>query len=77
LAAPLRLGRGAESLEDEYRWPENRLLTKTVLDFQGKFQRNEVGLTIEVMDFLKNWLGKHILVVDKRYGPFFNDKGMR
>jgi len=39
--------------------------------------KNEVGLTIEVMDFLKGWLGKHILGSDKRYGPFLNAQGMR
>jgi len=52
-------------------------LTKTVLDFQAKFQKNEVGLTIEVMDFLKGWLGKHILGTDKRYTEFLNSKGVR
>jgi hemerythrin len=55
---------------------EHEHLTKTVLEFQGKFQRNEVGLTIEVMDFLKDWLGKHILGSDKRYGPFLNAQGV-
>lgn len=55
---------------------EHDQLTKTVLEFQSKFQKNEVGLTIEVMDFLKNWLGKHILGSDKKYGPFLNAKGL-
>jgi hemerythrin-like metal-binding protein len=73
-----------ETFMESHQYPEftshkseHDRLTKTVLDFQAKFQRNEVGLTIEVMDFLKNWLGKHILGVDKRYAPFFNAKGMR
>jgi hemerythrin len=56
---------------------EHQYLTSTVLDFQGRFQRNEVGLTIEVMDFLKSWLGKHILGSDKRYTPFLNAHGVR
>ena len=55
---------------------EHDQLTKTVQDFQSKFQKNEVGLTIEVMDFLKNWLSKHILGSDKRYGPFLNGHGV-
>jgi hemerythrin len=29
------------------------------------------------MDFLKDWLCKHILESDKRYGPFLNAKGVR
>ena len=56
---------------------EHDHLTQTVLDFQGKFQRNEIGLTIEVMDFLKDWLAKHILGADKAYGPFLHAQGLR
>ena len=73
-----------ENLMQSHRYPDYQLhkaehdeLTKTVLEFQWKFQRNEVGLTIEVMDFLKGWLGKHILGSDKKYTPFLNAQGVR
>ena len=56
---------------------EHDRLTKTVLDFQSKFQKNQVGLTLEVMEFLKDWLGKHIMGTDKRYTPFMHSKGVR
>ena len=56
---------------------EHDRLTKTVMDFQAKFSKNEVGLTMEVMDFLRDWLMKHIMGVDKKYGPFLNAKGVR
>ena len=72
-----------ENLMHSHQYPElephaaeHDRLTKTVLDFQAKFQRNEVGLTIEVMDFLKDWLSKHILGADKQYGPFLNARGV-
>ena len=55
---------------------EHDRFTKKVLDFQAKFQRNEIGLSIEVMDFLKTWLTHHILDSDKRYSPFLNDHGV-
>ena len=55
---------------------EHDRLSGTVLDFQRKFQANEIGLTIEVMSFLKDWLTKHILGSDKRYSPFLNSKGV-
>ncbi len=55
---------------------EHDHLTKTVLEFQGKFQSNEIGLTVEVMGFLKDWLGNHILRSDKSYGPFLNAHGV-
>lgn len=56
---------------------EHDAFTKKALDFQSKFQTNEIGLTIEVMDFLKDWLIQHIMGVDKRYAPFLNSKGVR
>jgi len=56
---------------------EHEHLTATVLDFQRRFLSNEVGLTIGVMDFLKDWLRNHILGSDKRYSPFLNAKGVR
>jgi len=55
---------------------EHEHLTGTVVDFQRRFQSNEVGLTIEVMEFLKNWLCNHILGSDKKYSPFLNAKGV-
>jgi hemerythrin len=56
--------------------PEHDRLTAQVLDFQRKFQSNEIALTIEVMEFLKDWLSKHILGSDKKYGPFLNAQGV-
>jgi len=55
---------------------EHDRLTKTVREFQDKFQRNEVGLTIDIMEFLKNWLSKQILGSDQRYAPFLNAQGV-
>lgn len=55
---------------------EHQRFTTTILDFQGKFERNELGLTIELMEFLKDWLVKHILSVDKEYVPFLHAKGV-
>jgi len=56
---------------------EHERFTQTIVDFQGRFQRNEVAITVDVMDFLKDWLGKHILGTDKQYTPFLNSKGVR
>ena len=55
---------------------EHDQLTGTVLEYRRKFLSNEIGLTVEVMDFLKDWLRKHILGSDKKYGPFLNAKGV-
>jgi len=55
---------------------EHDQLTSTLKEYQGKFVANEIGLTIEMMDFLKDWLTKHILGCDKKYGPFLNAEGV-
>jgi hemerythrin len=73
-----------ENFMESHRYPaysahkaEHDRLAKTVVDFQSKFQEGEVGMTIEVMNFLKDWLGKHIMGTDKRYTPFMHSKGVR
>lgn len=48
-----------------------------VLDFQQKYNRGSLALTFEVMDFLENWLVTHIQGTDRKYGPFFNMKGLK
>ena len=55
---------------------EHDHLTEKVMDLQRGFRSNEVGLTIEVMEFLKDWLRDHILGYDKKYSPFLNAKGV-
>lgn len=53
-------------------------LAKQVLDVQKKYQSGQTAtLSMEVMNFLKNWLVKHIQGTDKKYGPFLNTKGVK
>lgn len=56
---------------------EHKKFVAKVLDFQKSFNAGSLLLSLDVMNFLKNWLSTHILVNDKRYGPFFNEKGLR
>jgi hemerythrin len=51
-------------------------LVKQVLDLQKKFQGGTEILTLPVMTFLKNWLVNHIQGEDKKYGQYFNTKGI-
>jgi hemerythrin len=46
------------------------ILTQKVLDIQSRFQTGQVVVTIEVMNFLKDWLTQHILEMDKLYIPY-------
>lgn len=49
---------------------------KEVAAFKKEFDAGQIGLTIKVMNFLSDWLTGHIKGEDKKYGPFFNEKGL-
>jgi len=51
-------------------------LTKQVVDLQKKLQEGKVLVTVQVMNFLRDWLSNHIQNTDKKYGPFFIGKGI-
>ncbi len=56
---------------------EHELLTYAVLEFHQKLMSKEIGLSIDVMDFLKDWLGQHILNVDMQYAPYLKEQGIK
>lgn len=51
-------------------------LVKKVLDLQKNFQEGKSLVTVEVMNFLKDWLTNHIQNTDKKYAPFLTSKGV-
>jgi hemerythrin len=55
---------------------EHEKLVKQVLELQQKAQAGNSILTMSVMNFLKDWLAKHIQGEDKKYGVYFNGKGI-
>jgi len=50
-------------------------LRKRVADSVAKYETGKVT-TVEIMNFLKDWLIRHIQGSDKKYGPFLNSKGV-
>lgn len=57
---------------------EHEKLTKQVKDVQASYKSGAAStLSLEVMNFLKNWLITHIQGSDKKYGPHLNAKGIR
>lgn len=57
---------------------EHDALAKQVLDVQAKYRSGATAaLSMEVMNFLKNWLVKHIMGIDKKYTPYFNQRGVK
>jgi hemerythrin len=45
--------------------------------FKEQFESGKLGLSIEVMTFLSDWLKNHIMGVDKKYSAFLNEKGVK
>ncbi len=56
---------------------EHETFSRKVDDFAKKFQKGQLGLSIELMDFLSDWLGKHIQGSDKKYSSCFNTNGLK
>jgi len=48
-----------------------------VYDFKEEYGAGKLTLTLDVMNFLKDWLKNHIKGEDKKYGPFLNEKGLK
>lgn len=56
---------------------EHDALTQQVLEVQKKYQSGATStLSLEVMNFLKDWLINDIQGSDKKYGPYLNSKGI-
>ena len=55
---------------------EHKKLLDEVSKLKTQFEEKKLGLSMTVMNFLSDWLKKHIKVSDKSYGPFFNQNGL-
>lgn len=72
-----------EDLFAKHRYPErdahmkiHKKLVAQVVDFQKQFESGEADVSLELMDFLKDWLIKHIKGTDKKYSSFLLSKGV-
>lgn len=54
----------------------SRITTK-VSDLYGQYRNGAISNPIQISNFLKDWLAKHIMETDRQYGPFLNSKGLR
>jgi hemerythrin len=48
-----------------------------VTEFRDNLLKNKIGLSMDLMQFLSEWLKKHILVIDMKYVPFFKEHGIK
>jgi len=72
-----------EDLFDKYGYAEkgahkeiHKKLVAQVVDFQTQFDSGETDISLELMEFLKDWLIKHIKGTDKKYSSFLLSKGV-
>jgi len=56
---------------------EHAAFVQKVSGFKDGFEKGKLTLTMDVMNFLSDWLKNHINGTDKKYSQFFNDKGLR
>jgi len=56
---------------------EHRQFAKKALDLQRDFTAGKTMITLEVMNFLKDWVSKHIQGTDKKYSAAFIAKGIK
>lgn len=55
---------------------EHDALTKQVLDLQRQYLQGQAVLTMDVMNFLRDWLNDHIMGSDQKYAPYLRSKGV-
>lgn len=75
--------RNEETLFQEYGYPEfeqhrkeHEDFKKDVIEFKARLTAGEAVESSEFLDFLMNWLKKHILGTDNKYTAFLNARGV-
>jgi hemerythrin-like metal-binding protein len=61
---------------DQHKKVHEKLIAK-VIDFKTKVDKGDGTISMELMDFLKDWLVSHIKGTDKKYVPFLKQHGVR
>jgi hemerythrin-like metal-binding protein len=56
---------------------KHKELTKQVEEFVTRYESGDITLSIQLSDFLSDWLTKHIQSTDQEYGPWLNEHGVR
>jgi len=51
-------------------------MTDHVLKLNRQFESGEIKSPIQIANFLKDWLAKHIMETDRKYGPFLRGRGV-
>ena len=70
-----------EQLFQQYGYPdaakhqeEHKMFIEKIEGFSNDFSAGKIGLSIQVMNFLSDWLKNHIMGCDQKYVPYFAGK---
>ena len=55
---------------------EHDALTAKVLKFQQEFEQGKVAISVQLLQFLRNWLQTHIRGTDQKYGPYLKSRAV-
>lgn len=50
---------------------------KNIENFENDFKNGKITVTLELINFLKDWLIKHIMGTDKKYSSTLIEKGIK
>lgn len=56
---------------------QHEVFVKQIQQFQKELQTTKTGKAVAVIEFLKEWLLKHIMQTDKRYSADLNAHGIK
>jgi hemerythrin len=70
-----------EKLMQKYAYPgvlshkrEHDQLTRQVIEFQQRFEQQDLALSLDLMQFLKTWLEAHIKGSDQKYAAHIRSR---
>jgi hemerythrin len=66
-----------EYLDAELHICEHEEFMQKVMEFQVDYRQNNTVLTLQVIEFLRDWLNHHILEIDRKYISCFNKGGLK
>ncbi|MBF0516904.1 MAG: hemerythrin family protein [Nitrospirae bacterium] len=55
---------------------EHKELIVKIVDFQKQCKAKKAMIDLALLNFLKDWLTKHIMGTDKKYSSFLKEKGV-
>jgi len=73
-----------ESKMKEFGYPglagqqaEHMKFVEQITAYDRKYKSGDLLLSVDMLQFMKDWLSNHILKTDMAYKPFFANKGIR